>query len=42
MGQKYTLNEIDDMDIYYYWKLLRHEDNKRNMDDVKAADEMGI
>ena len=38
----YTLNEIDDMDVYFYWKLQRHEDDKQDLENTKAADEMGI
>lgn len=42
MKQGYKLNEIDEMDIYYYWQLLNHENEQREMENTKLADEMGI
>jgi hypothetical protein len=42
MGQGYKLNEIDEMDIYYYFKLLAHEDKQRQAEQAKVADELGI
>lgn len=42
MKQGYKLNEIDEMDIYYYWQLLTHEDEQRQTEQMKIADEMGI
>jgi hypothetical protein len=42
MKQGYKLNEIDEMDIYYYWQLLTHEDKQRQTEQMKIADEMGI
>lgn len=42
MKQGYKLNEIDEMDIYYYWQLLNHKDKQRQVEQMKIADEMGI
>ena len=38
----YTLNEIDAMDIYFYFKLLRHKGKESEQEQAAALDSMGI
>jgi hypothetical protein len=42
METGYKLNDIDEMDIYYYFKLLAHEDKRRQAEQAKVADKLGI
>ncbi len=38
----WALPEIDAMDIYFYFKLLRHKGKESEQEQVAALDSMGI
>lgn len=42
LDKKWTLNEIDEMDIYYYIELLSYEANKGVRTQVQALDDAGL
>lgn len=42
MKTGYKLNDIDEMDIYYYFKLLNYTSKKKQLAAEKVFDAMGI
>lgn len=42
LKQGWTLTQIDEMDILFYFELLRHANNKTQRTQVNALDQMGL
>jgi len=42
MKDGWTLNDIDDMDLYYYLDLLSYKANKEVKKQVTAMDDAGL
>ena len=42
MEDKWTLNDIDEMDFYYYLELLSYKANKGIKTEIQILDEAGL
>ncbi|UNC91699.1 hypothetical protein [Candidatus Contubernalis alkaliaceticus] len=42
LKQGWTLTQIDEMDIFYYFKLLRRTEKKQKDDDLAKFDSLGL